>query len=66
MMGDATMRTGNMAQKLILRSCDQKVFTNAPEDIRQTIYEKALYLKGEFIKKDPAAGIILNFWKAVD
>jgi len=38
-MGDATLKVGNMAHKLNLKSSEQKAFTNAPEGIRPAIYE---------------------------
>ncbi len=40
---------------------EQKSFIKAKEDLRQTIYEKDLFLKAEFVKKAPDTTIALNF-----
>jgi hypothetical protein len=34
-------------------NAEQEVFIKATEGLRQTIYEKELYLKAELVKKDP-------------
>ncbi|MFC1816923.1 periplasmic heavy metal sensor [Thermodesulfobacteriota bacterium] len=42
-------------------NAEQKAFIKATEDLRQTIYEKELYLKAELVKKDPDTAIALSF-----
>ncbi len=42
-------------------NAEQKDFINATEKLRQTIYEKELYLKVELAKKDPDITISLGF-----
>ena len=40
---------------------EQESFIKATEDLRQTIYEKELYLKAELVKKAPDTVIALSF-----
>ena len=42
-------------------NAEQEAFIKATQDLRQTIYEKGLYLKAELVKKDPDIGIALSF-----
>lgn len=42
---------------------EQEAFIKATEDLRQTIYEKEVYLKVELAKKDPDTTIALGFQK---
>ena len=51
-LGDDTIKKLN---------AEQEVFIKATEGLRQTIYEKELYLKAELVKKDPDTTIALNF-----
>jgi len=46
-------------------NAEQEAFIRATEDLRQTIYEKELYLKAELVKKDPDTTIALNFQKSI-
>lgn len=39
---------------------EQEAFIQATEELRQTIYEKELYLKAELVKKEPNAEKALN------
>jgi hypothetical protein len=39
---------------------EQEAFIKATQDLRQTIYEKELYLKAELVKKDPDIAIALS------
>lgn len=41
-------------------NAEQEAFIKATEDLRQTIYEKELYLKAELVKKDPDTAIALS------
>ena len=41
-------------------NAEQEAFIKATQDLRQTIYEKELYLKAELVKKDPDIGIALS------
>ena len=42
-------------------NAEQESFIRATEDLRQTIYEKELYLKAELVKKAPDTVIGLSF-----
>jgi hypothetical protein len=42
---------------------EQETFINVTEDLRQTIYEKELYLKVELAKKEPDNATALSFQK---
>ena len=44
---------------------EQEAFIKATEDLRQTIYEKELYLKAELVKKEPDTAIALGFQKNI-
>ena len=44
---------------------EQESFIKATEDLRQTIYEKELYLKAELVKKAPDTAIALSFQKNI-
>ena len=44
---------------------EQEVFIRATEELRQTIYEKELYLKSELAKKNPDIATALNFQKNI-
>jgi len=44
---------------------EQESFIKATEDLRQTIYEKELYLKAELVKKSPDTAIALSFQKDI-
>lgn len=46
-------------------NAEQEAFIKATEDLRQTIYEKELYLKVELAKKDPDPTIALSFQKDI-
>jgi hypothetical protein len=46
-------------------NAEQRAFIMATEDLRQTIYEKELYLKAELAKKDPDTDIALSFQKNI-
>ena len=46
-------------------NAEQRAFIIATEDLRQTIYEKELYLKAELAKKDPDTDIALSFQKDI-
>ena len=46
-------------------NAEQEAFIRATEDLRQTIYEKELYLKVELAKKDPDTAIALSFQKNI-
>ena len=53
---------GNLKNKTINKlNIEQKAFIIATENLRQTIYEKELYLKAELVKKDPDAATALRF-----
>jgi len=51
-LSDATIKKLN---------AEQESFIRATEDLRQTIYEKELYLKAELVKKSPDLIIALSF-----
>ena len=44
---------------------EQAAFIEATQDLRQTIYEKELYLKAELVKKEPDIAIALSFQKDI-
>jgi hypothetical protein len=44
---------------------EQEAFIKATEEVRQTIYEKELYLKAELVKKEPDAAKALSFQKTI-
>jgi hypothetical protein len=44
---------------------EQEAFIKATEDLRQTIYEKELYLKAELVKRNPDTAIALSFQKHI-
>lgn len=44
---------------------EQESFIKATEDLRQTIYEKELYLKAELVKKSPDIAIALSLQKNI-
>lgn len=44
-------------------NAEQEAFLKVTEDLRQTIYEKELYLKVELAKKEPDKDIALGFQK---
>ena len=44
---------------------EQESFIKATEDLRQTIYEKELYLKAELVKKSPDILIALSLQKNI-
>lgn len=44
---------------------EQESFIRATEDLRQTIYEKELYLKAELVKRDPDTAVVLGFQKII-
>ena len=44
---------------------EQEAFIKATENVRQSIYEKELYLKAELAKEDPDTGIALSFQKDI-
>ncbi len=44
---------------------EQVAFIEATQDLRQTIYEKELYLKAELTKKNPDTAIALGFQKNI-
>jgi hypothetical protein len=44
---------------------EQEAFIKATEDLRQSIYEKELYLKAELAKEDPDTDIALSFQKDI-
>jgi zinc resistance-associated protein len=44
---------------------EQESFIKATEDLRQTIYEKELYLKAELVKKSPDTAIALSLQKNI-
>jgi hypothetical protein len=46
-------------------NAEQEAFIKATEDLRQTIYEKELYLKAELAKKDPDIAVALSFQKNI-
>jgi len=46
-------------------NAEQVAFIRATEDLRQTIYEKELYLKAELVKKDPDLSVALSFQKNI-
>jgi hypothetical protein len=46
-------------------NAEQEFFIKATEDLRQTIYEKELYLKGELVKKAPDTAIALSLQKNI-
>jgi hypothetical protein len=46
-------------------NAEQEAFIKATENLRQTIYEKELYLKAELAKKDPDTATALSFQKDI-
>ncbi len=46
-------------------NAEQEAFIKSTEDLRQTIYEKELYLKAELVKTDPDLSIALSFQKNI-
>jgi hypothetical protein len=44
---------------------EQESFIRTNEDLRQTIYEKELYLKAELVKRDPDTAVALGFQKII-
>ena len=46
-------------------NAEQETFILGTETLRQTIYEKELYLKAELVKKAPDAVAALNFQKNI-
>jgi hypothetical protein len=46
-------------------NAEQEAFIKATEDLRQTIYEKELYLKAELVKKAPDTATALGFQKDI-
>jgi hypothetical protein len=51
----------NMRDETVKKlNAEQEAFIKATEDLRQTIYEKELYLKAELVKKDPDTAIALD------
>ena len=44
---------------------EQEDFIKATEDLRQTIYEKELYLKAELVKKAPDTAVALSLQKNI-
>ena len=46
-------------------NAEQEFFIKSTEELRQTIYERELYLKAELVKKSPDTGIALNFQKTI-
>ena len=46
-------------------NAEQESFISATEALRQTIYEKELYLKAELVKKQPSIGTALGFQKEI-
>ena len=57
---------GNISDSTIKKlNAEQEAFIRATEDLRQTIYEKELYLKAELVKKAPDAAIALGFQKSI-
>jgi len=58
--------TENLSHETIKKlNAEQEAFIKATEDLRQTIYEKELYLKAELSKKAPDAAIALGFQKNI-
>jgi hypothetical protein len=55
-LSDATIKKLNTEQESFIRST---------EALRQTIYEKELYLKAELVKKQPNIGTALGFQKEI-
>ena len=55
-LSDATIKNLNV---------EQESFIRATEALRQTIYEKELYLKAELVKKQPDIGTALGFQKEI-
>ena len=46
-------------------NAEQEAFIKATENLRQTIYEKELYLKAELVKKAPDTAVALGFQKNI-
>lgn len=46
-------------------NAEQESFIKSTEALRQTIYEKELYLKAELVKKQPDIGTALGFQKEI-
>lgn len=46
-------------------NAEQEAFIKSTEALRQTIYEKELYLKAELVKKQPKAVIALKFQQII-
>jgi Heavy-metal resistance len=55
-LSDATVKKLN---------AEQEAFIKATEDLRQTIYEKELYLKAELVKKAPDTATALSIQKSI-
>jgi hypothetical protein len=55
-LSDATIKKLN---------AEQEAFIKATEDLRQTIYEKELYLKAELVKKAPDITTALSIQKSI-
>lgn len=56
----------NLSDKTIKKlNTEQESFIKATENLRQTIYEKELYLKAELVKKKPDTVIALNIQKSI-
>ena len=55
-LSDATIKKLN---------AEQESFISATEALRQTIYEKELYLKAELVKRQPDIGTALGFQKEI-
>jgi len=55
-LSDATIKKLN---------AEQEAFIKATEDLRQTIYEKELYLKAELVKKAPDTATALSIQKSI-
>jgi len=55
-LSDATIKKLN---------AEQESFIRATEALRQTIYEKELYLKAELVKKQPDIGTAMGFQKEI-
>lgn len=55
-LSDATIKKLN---------AEQESFIKATEDLRQTIYEKEIYLKAELVKKEPDTATAQSFQKNI-
>jgi hypothetical protein len=69
MSGGSTKYPGynsNLSDATIKKlNAEQEAFIKATEDLRQTIYEKELYLKAELVKKDPDTATALSIQKSI-